>query len=412
MKRGTTGSGTPAPAARAGEAVERAGPVLLARAFRPFFLLASLHAAVTPLAWVAVLRGALPPPPWLHPLGWHGHEMVFGFATAAVAGFLLTAVPVWTSTRPLAGPALGGLALLWLLGRVAPLLGGNLGAVGAALVEGLFLLGVLAAVTPPLVRRASRRNLVFPAVGAGLVAANAAVHLEALGLLSGAWRPALRASVHGVVLLVVVLGGRLVPLFTARALARAGLGGAPPAPPRWDVLAAPLYALFAAADLLLPGAVAAILAVPPAGLLALRLRRAAHRAVWRDPLLASLHLGYAWVPVGLGLLASEHAGVSLGGAASLQGLTAGAMGGMILAMMTRVALGHTGRPFRAPRAVVPAFALVHAGALLRVAGPALLAGHTGAVLLTSAVLWACAFGLYAAVHLPILCGPRVDGRPG
>lgn len=385
--------------------------VLLARGFRPFFLLAALHAAVAPLVWVAMLRGALVPPPWLHPLAWHGHEMVFGFAAAAVAGFLLTAVPVWTSTPPVRGGALGALVLLWILGRAAPLFAGAVGPAGVALLDLPFLAGVLAAVTPPLLRRASRRNLVFPAVLGGLALANLAVHLEAMGVLPGASGASLRAAVHGVVLLVVVLGGRLVPLFTGRALARAGIAGELRPPPRWDVLTAPAYALFAAGDVLLPGAPAAVLAVPPAALVALRLARAWHPAVWRDPLLASLHLGYAWVPGGIALLAAAHLGAPLSGAAPLHALTAGAMGGMILAMITRVALGHTGRPFRAPAAVVPAYILVHLGALLRVSGPALMPGHTAGVLLASAVLWSAAFALYAAVYLPILTRPRVDGVP-
>jgi uncharacterized protein involved in response to NO len=364
---------------------------------------------VYPLLWLAVIQGRLLPPPFGAPSRWHAHEMLFGFAAAAMAGFLLTAAPNWTRSEPLAGGRLAALAGLWLLGRLAIAASGALPGALVALVDVAFLPVLALAVAVPIARARHRRSYVFPVVLCALAAANAAVHLDALGLAPGAAVPALRASVFFAALLVVVLGGRMTPAFTANALARAGRPAAVYAS-RWpERLVLPAALVAAAADLAAPGSAAAgALALVAGAIVLARMRGWQTRRVLDDALLWSLHLGHAWVGIGFACLGVADLTGLLPGSSGLHALTAGAFGSMILAVMSRVPLGHTGRPLRAPRPVAIGYGLVSLGALLRVLGPALAPGATA--LLLSGLLWSAGFALFSAAYAPILLSPRVDGR--
>jgi uncharacterized protein involved in response to NO len=393
-----------------GEA-ESESSVLFARGFRPFFLLAGLHAAVWPLVWLAVLRGGVGAPPWLPPARWHAHEMLFGFATAAMAGFLLTAAPVWTSSAPITGRPLAVLAALWLAGRAAVAASGVLPAVVVAWLDLLFLPALAIAVGRPIARARHRRSYLFIAVLSALALANLATHLDALGLAPGAAGPALRAAVFLTALLVVVLGGRLTPAFTANALARAGRPTDVRATPWAERAVQPAVIAAAFADLAAPGSAASGALALAAGTVVLARMRAWRTARARgDALVWSLHVGHAWVGVGFACLGLADLGDWLPGTSGLHALTAGAFGAMILAVMTRVPLGHTGRPLAAPRGIPLAYALVSLGALARVLGPAVAPGF-GAIALAGA-LWSGGFAIFVAVYAPILVGPRVDGQPG
>jgi len=385
---------------------------LFARGFRPFFLLAAAHAAVVVPLWVAVIHGELAAPAWIGPSVWHAHEMLFGFCTAAIAGFLLTSVPVWTGTLAVAGPRLAGLAALWLAGRAAMLAAGHAPLL-VALVDLAFLPALAAAIAPAIYRSGARRNFGIPLVLLVLAAGNACVYAEALGSAPGTAGVGLRLGVDLVALLVVVIGGRIVPAFTTNALRRSNAATEARAPAWAEHVAVPAFLVFAAADVVWPGSRGSGMA---AGLAAVVL--AGRMSGWRslhvlgDPLLGSLHLGQAWVVAGLACLAASDLAAVWPRSVAVHAFTAGAFGTMILAVMTRVALGHTGRPLSAPRSAVVAYVLVTLGALLRTAGVAVLPGASFLALTLAGVLWSGAFVVFLTGYAGVLISPRVDGKPG
>ena len=258
-----------------------------------------------------------------------------------------------------------------------------------------------------------RRNYGVVAVVGVLALANAAVHAEALGWASASASRALRFAVDLVVVLVVVIGGRITPAFTANALRLRGEPAELRSWPAVDRLAVASVVAVAAADLFAPRSAASGLLAGAAGLaVAARLAGWQSAKAWRDPLLASLHAGMAWVALGLLLVGAGDLGAPVPATAGLHALTAGALGSMILAVMTRVGLGHTGRPLVLPKGAVGCYLLVHVGAALRVATPLAPGALQPALLLAAGLLWAAAFGLFALLYWPILTRPRVDGKEG
>jgi uncharacterized protein involved in response to NO len=388
------------------------GPALLGRGFRPFFLLAGAHAVLFVPAWLGILAGWLPPPDWPGLTRWHAHEMLFGFVAAAVAGFLLTSVPVWTGRAPVVGARLAGLAALWLAGRAAMLLAGGLPGLLVTLLDLAFLPALAATLAPSLVG-AERKHGVFLLVLAGLFAANLAVHLDARGVAPGLAAAGLRGAVDLAALLVAILGGRITPAFTANALRREGVEVRVVARPWLDRVAVRAVVAYAVADLVAPRTLASgALALAASLALAGRLAGWQGLRARRDPLVWSLHAGYAWLAVGFACVALGDLGVGLPWTTGVHALTAGAFGAMILAVMTRVGLGHTGRPLVAPRGATLAYALVSAGALFRTFGPLAAPALAFPLLVASGLLWSGAFASFLAVYAPILLRPRVDGRPG
>jgi len=386
---------------------------LWGRAFRPFFLGLSIYAIAAVPAWALVWLGAAAPPAWLAPMWWHGHEMVFGFAAAAIAGFLLTASPVWTGGPALTGRPLAALFVLWLAGRVLFALAGVVTPGWLAAVDGLFLPAVAVALGRTLWGAGQRRNEAVLGVVVVLAAANVAMHAEALGLVAGVAGRALRFAVDVVVVLLLVIGGRITPAFTRNTFARHGIDRPVRSVPWLDALTLALAAAVALADLTLGrGPVAGTLAILAGTAAAVRL------AGWQgvhahfDPLLWSLHAGMAWLVVGLWLVGASDLGAPVPPSAGLHALTVGAIGSSILAVVTRVSLGHTGRPLVLPSGGVAAYALVHLAALLRVAS-AFVAGSGHLTLLWMAALaWSAAFTIFAVRYAPMLTTPRPDGRPG
>ena len=399
-----------APCAQSGAEIRpsaRWSSALWSGGFRPFFLLTGLWGSLAPSAWVAMFAGLVPAPIWITPSAWHAHEMIFGWVAAAVAGFLLTAVPVWTATKPVAGRALFGLAALWAAGRVAMLAAGVLPAMAVAAIDVSFLPVLGACLIRPLATAAQRRNWGFVPILLALSAANAAMHAEVLGVVGPHASVALRFAVALNALLIVVVGGRITPAFTRNALARRGVAVAVLAWPWSERASIALVVLVGVAELSVPrthwsGAVELAAALAVAG----RMLGWQTLRTLRDPLLWSLHAGYAWVAIGLGLLAAADLSGAIPATAGLHALTAGAMGAMVLAVITRVALGHTGRPLAVPRGIALAYACVNLGAVVRVASAALPGMGTPALAL-AAVLWAAGFGLFLARYASILLGPRV-----
>jgi uncharacterized protein involved in response to NO len=339
--------------------------------------------------------------------------MLFGVVAAAIAGFLLTAVPVWTGRPAPAGPLLMALFGLWAAGRLGMLVAGFLPAGLVAALDLAFLPSLALVLAGSLWRTGQRRNDGIPVVVGLLALANAAVHAQALGWAASSAPRALRFAVDAVVILIVVIGGRIVPAFTANALRLRGVEVDVPARPWLDRAVIASVAALALLDLLAPRGVAsgAVACAASLGVAARMVGWQTARA-WRDPLLASLHAGMAWVAIGLLLVGVGDLGGGVPATAGLHSLTAGAMGSMILAVMTRVGLGHTGRPLVLPRRAADCYLLVHAGAASRV-GSALAPGALQTpLLLAGGLLWAAAFLLFSIVYWPILTRPRVDGKEG
>jgi uncharacterized protein involved in response to NO len=381
----------------------------LAIGFRPFFLLAGVSAAVTLPLWLLIQRGSLETASPLGPVLWHGHEMLFGFAAAVIAGFVLTAVPNWTGHPTPRGFGLALLAGLWLLARVLLFIGGAIPAWLALVVDVAFLPALAVAIARPLIRARNRRNMAFPALLVLLALLNLALHLAAMGAIAFDPSRILRATIGIIVVIMVVVGGRIIPAFTRNALPEAGvrpIAGT-------DLPAIASAALYAVAVLFFDDGWPLAVLAAAAGLANLvRLAGWGGLATGRVPLLWILHLGYLWIVLGFALsaLAALDAGIAPG--AALHAFTAGAIGSLTLGMMTRVSLGHTGRQLVAAPATVLAYAALQAGALLRVVAAFADPADYEAWLAVSGLLWSAAFLLFVIVHAPILLGPRADGRPG
>ena len=376
-------------------------PTLFDRGFRPFFLLAGLWAPTALLLWLAMLAGILDLPTAMDPVAWHVHEMLFGFVAAAMAGFLLTAVPGWTGRPPLQGLPLAALAALWLAGRLAVALSAWVGAAGAAAVDIAFLAGLAAFCAREIAIGRNWRNLVVIALLALLISANALFHL-------GETETAGRTAIATIVTLIALIGGRVVPAFTRNWLVRHGAAKLPPEHNRFDSAAmaatvAGAVAWVAGGDHPLVGALLALAALA----LAFRLARWRGLSTAAEPLLRVLHLGYLWLPLGLALLAVSMLAPAVPQGVALHALTVGAMATMILAMMTRATLGHTGRPLTASRATAAIYMLVTVAAVARLASG--LADDGGALLLhASAAAWVAAFVLFVLFYGPMMLRRRLD----
>ena len=383
---------------------------ILALGFRPFFLLAALLAAAAVPVWLLIYQGAIEPVSYLPPTIWHAHEMVFGFAMAVVAGFLLTAASNWTGRRTASGLGLGALVGLWIAGRAGVMAGDALPQWLVIGIDVAFLPVLAIVLAIPLLATGNRRNVMFPVILLVLGAINLSIHLGAIGAID--WDPSrgLRIAIDLVLLMIGVLGGRVIPSFTKNALPQAQVNPCPKA----SVLALLSLAALAIAETvsgnpIVTGSIALV-----AGIVnILRMRGWGSIATRRTPILWILHVGYAWLAVGLVLRGIAELTDIIPLDAGIHALTLGATGSMILGMMSRVALGHTGRSIMPAPLTVAAYWLVNAAALLRV----LFAltwndGLRTASLVGSGALWSLAFLCFVVVYLPILSRPRADGRPG
>lgn len=405
---------SPAPAAPRAEtpSTEQQSSVLGslgAKGFRPFFLSAAGFAALIVPIWLLTLSGAVTPSRYMDPVTWHAHEMIFGFTVAVIAGFMLTAVASWTGKETVVGPALLACCLLWCAGRAAMALAGELPRGVPALVDLAFLPVLAAAIARPLAATRNKRNFVMVAILAALWLADLAIHLDALGIVADVRRRATVFALDVVVLLMVVIAGRVVPMFTKNATQSASVRSLPGLDKAAIVaMAATALVDVSSNDPRLGGVAAAIAAV----LIASRAATwgAAHTA--RHPLLWILHAGHAWIVVGLLLrtLASLTTVVSM--SAANHALTVGAIGALTLGMMARVSLGHTGRLLAASKPMTVAFGFLSIAALVRVFVPIVdMSAYRGS-LHASGALWTASFVIFAIVYAPILMAPRPDGKAG
>jgi len=346
------------------------GTALLSAGFRPFFLVAALWSALAVPLWLAAFGGEGSLPSALPAAVWHVHEMVFGFAAATVAGFMLTAIPNWTGRLPLQGAPLALLVLLWFLGRVAVFWSATIGPDTAALLDLAFPLVFLGVVTREILTGRSWRNLPLAAALALLLLGNLLVHLEAVGVAASA-ELGNRVGVATLLMLISFVGGRIIPSFTRNWLAREHPESAAPAIfDGWDRAALAITALTLVLWALAPhNQVTSWTAFAAALALGIRLARWRGATSWHEPLLWVLHLGYAWLGFGFLLLALNGVTALLPQTAALHALTTGAIGTMTLAVMTRASLGHTGRTLAAGPGTTTIYALVTLAAALRVLAP-------------------------------------------
>lgn len=385
---------------------------LLAYSFRPFFLLTGLYGALVIAGWIAVLLGGLPLPVGWSPVHWHSHEMLFGMVSAAISGFLLTAMCNWTGATPLRNGGLLALVLLWLAGRIAMWTAGWLPAGMAAVIDLLFLpvLGIYA--LRVLIRHNNRRNLVLGAILLLLTLANLLMHAGFLqrNLQWLQWGENMAFNL--ITLMMAVIAGRITPAFSANWLRAKG------GPAERILISPPLdRAVLIATALLVPAdfvsglpVVTGTLALAVAALHAVRL------GLWRgwlvagEPLLWILHVAYLWIVLALilkGLGAFELVPPSVWQHA----LGVGGIGTLIIGVMTRVGLGHTGRPLRLPPLVIGLYGAILLAAVIRIL-TALQWFDYRLGLMLAATGWIIAFAGFSVLYWPILSRPRPDGRPG
>lgn len=380
--------------------------------FRPFFLLAGFHAFAVVPVWLYFYAHHGAPFGLLPTMYWHSHEMLYGFVVAAISGFMLTAVPSWTGTRGFGGVPLIVLVTLWLAGRVSMASAGSMPFWLVAIAE-LAMLPTLAALLVPPLFRSGNRNMPLLAVLGTLWLADVAF---VVSLGSGNVALAARATNFGinvVLILVTVIGGRIVPAFTANTLRRRGdmVGLISHA---WlEKLVIGTMIAIAFADAFAPaGIVSGILA----GIAALG--HAYRLSGWRgfrtrgESILWVLHVAYAWLPIGLGLKALWLLGGVSFATKWQHALAMGVFGTMILAVMTRASLGHTGRALAVSRAITVAYVLLTLAVLARVFGGALWPERYLLAMSVAGLGWMASFLVYLVVYTPILVGPRADGKPG
>jgi uncharacterized protein involved in response to NO len=383
--------------ANAGDAL----PFILKQGFRPFFFGGAFWAVVAIVLWLAMLTGSVALPIAIDPLAWHQHEMLFGFASAIIAGFLLTAIPNWTGRLPVAGIPLAGLAGLWLTGRLAQAFSGVIGVVPAAVVDASFLILLTALTGYEIVIGKNGRNVLVVVLIGLLAGANVLFHLEQVSSMVPDGTGA-RQAMAVIGMLIALIGGRVLPSFTRNWLAKQKAEVLPAAFDRYDravliVLALALLGFVTAPDAVFTGLLLAV-----AGLLHLvRLSRWCGWSTRREPLVWSLHAGYLWFAVGVTMLGLAVLVPGMDRPSAVHALTAGGFGTMMLAVMTRASLGHSGRPLAADRLTTTIYAAVILGALGRVAS-ALMSGQ--AWLIGMGLLWASAFLLFVVGYGPLLWG--------
>lgn len=375
---------------------------LLALGFRPFYLLAALLAAVAVPVWVLVFVGVISTP--IPGIWWHAHEMIFGFAAAVIVGFLLTAGRAWTGLDTPSGRLLGGLALLWLAGRLAMAFGTG---AWVAVIDIAFLPLAAAALLRVLIKARSWRNY-FVGVLPGLLAvANLAFHLAVNGVVEVDPLASMHLALGLVVVLETIVGGRVIPMFTFNSLR----GVRQWRNARFDMVAAAVTGVA-----LLLWAIGTSGWATAVSLLAalLQLVRWGGWNPWATrgtPLLWVLHASYLWIPLGLALLAAAQWGL-IPRSAGVHALAIGATGGLIIGMITRTALGHTGRMLVAGRIETAAYALVQIAAVARVLTVAVIPAAALGGIHLAATAWTLAFALYLWRYTPFLFYSRVDGKAG
>lgn len=382
-------------------------PAVLALGFRPFYLLGALWLVLAVPIWMVMYGHGLITGSHLQAMDWHGHEMLFGFAGAIIVGFLFTAVKNWTNQDTPIGWPLAALAAVWIAARVLLMTGWS--EIGAVLDVAFYLLAA-AGIARPMLRSGNKRNLFFIALLTVFAAVSGWQHLAAMGLVGGLdSRELMQLALSVVTIIVTVITGRVIPMFTSNAVP-----GAPVRKLVWleraSVISVIALALLAVTPV--PAALFHVAALLAALIHGWRWWNWAPHWTLKKPILWILHASYLWLPIGFLLKAIPTAWAPMAGLLSTHALTVGVIGGLCIGMMTRTARGHTGRPLQASSAEVWAYALVLAATVFRVLLPLIVPDFYRLWTGISSLLFISGFAIYVAVFGPWLMQPRVDGRPG
>jgi len=383
---------------------------LFALGFRPFYLLAGAFAVLSIVFWLLSFTGVTNPGGYLRGIFWHSHEMVFGFAIAVMSGFLLTAVRNWTGLATPTGLALAALATVWLAGRMLIISGPPM---LAAIVDAVFVPLLATAIALPIIRSRNQRNYKIVVLLVLIAIANVTYHLASLGPLP-AWLAytSVITAIDVMTILFAVVAGRVIPAFTQNAI--------PESTPRhqsWlEFLAFGSLVLIIVTKLtsdwvFVPLSVTTVIIAVAAVSHLFRLALWQPQLTLGNPLLWMMPVAYSWLPLALFLRAlAGHSIVGQG--VWIHALTMGAISGLMLAMMMRSSLGHTGRPLVASGADMAAFLTLQLAALIRVSAGLFAAEWYGPVVVSSGAVWVLAFAVFLSRYAPMLVSPRVDGRPG
>lgn len=387
--------------------------MLLAHPFRLFFLAAGLYAMLTVFAWLAFLFGGWPLPIGWAPMQWHSHEMLYGFVVAAIAGFMLTAMTNWTGATPLRNKGLLALFLVWLAGRVSMLFAAWFSPWLVASIDLAFISVLAVYVFLVLWRFQNRRNLVLVVVLAFMWSGNLVMHA---GYISGRMDLLQRGQLMGfdlITVLIAIIGGRIIPAFSGNWLRNQGRDSS--AIRTWSGVETSalisLVLVFLADAMGLPTRIVAGLALLAASIHTIRLYGWAGWLTLREPLLWILHLAYLWLVVALYLRGLSPFVDAISNSVWQHAMGVGAIGTIIPGVMTRVAMGHTGRPLKLINWGIIIYVSITVAAILRVFTALGLFDFRLGVSF-SAVCWVIAFGLFVLLYGPILASPRADGKPG
>jgi len=383
------------------------GPAILALGFRPFFSFAGLAAISLLVLWLGIWSGGMSAPDYYGGIVWHSHEMLFGYAAAVIAGFLLTAVRNWTGAEVPIGTHLALLALLWLAGRLAPLFTGILPVGLIAIVDLAFLPAVAFSLVPPLWKGEQRINRIFVPLLLVMGLANLLVHLQPLSVVNIATR-GIDMMLYLVVFLISIIAGRVVPFFT-----QAVIPGYRASRKPWvEILSTVALGLLALLQPFgLPEQAIGLVALVVGLSQLLRVLVWYDRRIWGIPILWVLYSGYLWLVLGFLLLGLAGFGLLPANLAK-HALTVGGIGVLTLGMMARVALGHTGRPIDPPRIMLLVFMVLNLAAVVRVFAPLLWPERYNLWVHLSGGLWILGFLVFSILYLPMLRRPRIDGKAG
>ncbi|MBL1436713.1 MAG: NnrS family protein [Rhodobacteraceae bacterium] len=386
------------------------GPIIFSLGFRPFFFGAGLWAAVAMAIWVFSLAAGLDVPSHLSGVDWHLHEFVFGYTSAVIAGFLLTAVPNWTGRMPVMGWPVAALAGLWLAGRVVLLFSAYLPLLLAPLIDLSFIAVLALIIAREIIAGKNWRNLKVLIILALIGGANGVFHYEAY-FSAGFDGYGIRAGVALIIMMIMVVGGRIIPSFTRNWLMRQPKGRLPAPMGKFDQVTMLVSAVALAHWVVFPELAATRPMAALAGLLNfVRLFRWAGWRTLSEPLIAILHIGFIFIPYGFLTIAAGDFLPGWSRASQIpHAFTAGAIGLVTLAMLTRTSLGHSGRPLAASKTVTAIYAFVLLGVLTRVAGEVF--PDVEPLLHVAATFWILGFGLFAVAFVPIFFKPRVQKTP-